>query len=132
VLKVGTSSNRWNFACRLKGDPQIHSTAFFNGPWGNRNLFKALAHAIQQFFRSGRAPYPVERTLLVSGVLDAAMWSRELAGCRINTPNLSWSYVAQDFTPFRETGASWKILTPATPEVTQFEPGDATLKEPSL
>jgi hypothetical protein len=131
VLKIGTSSNRWNFACRLKGNPQIHSTAFFNGPWGNRNLFKALSHAIQHFFRSGCAPYPVERTLLVSGVLEGAMWSRELGGCRINTPNLSWNYPAQDFASFRETGASWKVLTHATPEVTSFDPGDAALMKPT-
>lgn len=128
VLKYGTSSNRWNFACRVKGDPQIQATAIYNGPWGNRNLFKALSHAVQHFFRTGRAPYPIERTLLVSGVLDAAMWSHELHGCRINTPNLEWSYSPMDFSAFRETGASWQVLTRDTPEVKAFEPGDAGLK----
>lgn len=130
VLKYGTSSNRWNFACRLKGDPQIQATAMFNGPWGNRNLFKALSHSVQHFFRERRAPYPVERTLLVSGVLDAAMWSRELNGCRINTPNLEWSYAARDFSAFRETGASWQVLTRETPEEKVFEPGDEDLAKP--
>ena len=130
VLKYGTSSNRWNFACRLKGDPTIQATAMFNGPWGNRNLFKALSHSVQHFFRTRRAPYPVERTLLVSGVLDAAMWSRELNGCRINTPNLEWSYAARDFSAFRETGASWQVLTRETPEVKGFEPGDEALVKP--
>ena len=76
VLKVGRSSTRWNFACTLKGDPKPHATRFHVGPWQNRNLFKALSHAIQHHFRTGKAPYPVERTLLVSGVLDAAMHSR--------------------------------------------------------
>jgi hypothetical protein len=127
VLKVGASANRWNFACRLKGDPQIHATALFNGPWGNRNLFKALSHAAQDFFRERRAPYPVERTLLASGVLDAAMWSRELNGQRICTPNLEWSYSPTDFSAFRENGASWRRLTRDTPEVKVFEPGDAGL-----
>lgn len=130
VLKYGTSSNRWNFACRLKGDPQPHATAIFNGPWGNRNMFKALSHAAQQFFRERRAPYPVERTLLVSGVLDAAMWSRELHGCRINTPNLEWSYSPTDFSAFRETGASWQVLTRETVEEKGFEPGDEDLVKP--
>ncbi len=130
VLKYGTSSNRWNFACRLKGDPKIQATAMFNGPWGNRNLFKALSHSVQHFFRTRRAPYPVERTLLVSGVLDAAMWSRELNGHRINTPNLEWSYAARDFSAFRETGASWQVLTRETPEVKGFEPGDEALVKP--
>ena len=130
VLKYGTSSNRWNFACRVKGEPQIQATAMFNGPWGNRNLFKALSHSVQHFFRTGRAPYPIERTLLVSGVLDAAMWSHELKGRRINTPNLEWSYSPSDFSAFRETGASWQVLTRDTPEVKGFEPGDESLVRP--
>ena len=130
VLKYGTSSNRWNFACRVKGDPQIQATAMFNGPWGNRNLFKALSHSVQHFFRTGCAPYPVERTLLVSGVLDAAMWSHELKGCRINTPNLEWSYSPTDFSAFRETGATWQVLTRETPEKKGFEPGDEDLVKP--
>lgn len=124
VLKIGSSANRWNFSCRLKGDAKIHATAIYNGPWGNRNLFKALAHAIQHFFRTGKAPYPVERTLLVSGVLDAAMWSKELSGWRIDTPNLRLPYAARDFSAFRETGASWRVLTSETPEKKGFEPGD--------
>lgn len=130
VFKVGASANRWNFACRLKRDPKIHATALFNGPWGNRNLFKALSHSIQHFFRTSRSPYPVERTLLVSGVLDAAMWSRELNGCRINTPNLEWSYSPTDFAKFRETGASWQVLTRETAEEKTFEPGDEDLAKP--
>ncbi len=127
VLKYGTSSNRWNFACRVKGEPQIQATAMFNGPWGNRNLFKALSHSVQHFFRTGRPPYPVERTLLVSGVLDAAMWSHELKGCRIDTPNLEWCYSPTDFLEFRETGASWQVLTRDTLEEKGFEPGDENL-----
>lgn len=127
VLKVGSSANRWNFACRLKGDPKIQATAIFNGPWGNRNFFKALSHSAQHFFREGRAPYPVERTLLASGVLDAAMWSRELNGQPICTPNLAWSYSPTDFSAFRENGESWKVLTRETPEEKVFEPGDEEL-----
>ncbi len=80
VLKVGRSSTRWNFACTLKGDPKPHATRFHVGPWNNRNLFKALSHAIQHHFREGKAPYPVERTLLVSGALDASMHSRAKPG----------------------------------------------------
>ncbi|MEO1984165.1 MAG: hypothetical protein ABGZ24_26930, partial [Fuerstiella sp.] len=40
VLKVGSSSDRWNFACRLKSEVKPRATALFNGPWGNRCLFK--------------------------------------------------------------------------------------------
>lgn len=127
VLKVGASANRWNFACRLKGAQRIHATSIYNGPWGNRNLFKALSHSIQHFFRSGQAPYPVERTLLVSGILDAAMWSKELGGRAIRTPNLALPYAARDFAGFRESGASWRVLTPQTPEEKTLTPGDEEL-----
>ena len=88
VLKVGRSSTRWNFACTLKGDPKPHATRFYVGPWQNRNLFKALSHAIQHHFRTGKPPYPVERTLLVSGILDASHALAGRAGEVLKTPHL--------------------------------------------
>jgi hypothetical protein len=115
VLKVGQSSTRWNLACMLKGETQPRALRYYVGPWQNRNLFKALAHAIQQHFRTGQAPYPVERTLLVSGVLDASMHSRA-AGQAIQTPYLEFAYPARDFSALRERGASWKMVTEGTPE----------------
>ena len=89
------------------------ATRIFNGPWGNRNLFMALSHAIQDFFRTGKAPYPVERTLLASGVADAVM--RAAAdGKPVATPHLEFRYAARDFKAFRETGESWKIVEKRT------------------
>ena len=114
VLKVGRSSTRWNFACTLKGEAKPRATRFHVGPWQNRCLFKALSHAIQHHFRTGKAPYPVERTLLVSGILDAAMHARA-EGKAKKTPHLEFRYEARDFTAMREMGASWKIVTEATP-----------------
>ena len=116
ILRVGRSSGRWNFACMVKGDPKPHATLFYVGPWQNRNLFKALSYAIQHHFRSAKAPYPVERTLLVSGVLDASMHSRAKTGEVLNTPHLEFAYEARDFTALREMGESWKIVTETTPE----------------
>ena len=122
VLKRGSTSDRWNFACRLRGEARPLATAFYNGPWGNRNLFAALSHAILHCFKTGRSPYPVERTLLASGVLDAAMHSLA-AGEPIDTPQLEFAYRPQDFRDFRETGESWRVLTPDVPQPTGFEPG---------
>lgn len=121
VLKVGRSSTRWNFACRLKGDSKIHATSFYVGPWNNRNLFKALSHAIQHHFTNRRAPYPVERTLLVTGVLEAAMRSRR-SGMGIATPHLEFGYEPRDFSAMREMGASWKIITEDIPEPRGIDP----------
>ncbi len=124
VLKIGSTSNRWNFACRVRGESKPQATALFNGPWGNRCLFKALSHAIQYLFIHRKEPYPIERTLLVTGALDAAMQSHEQGGKPVNTPYLEFAYQPIDFRKLRETGASWKIITPKSPQSTRFEPGD--------
>lgn len=127
VIKHGRDSNRWNLALRMKGDPKPRATMFFNGPWGNRCLFKALSHAIQRFFIERKEPYPVERTLLAGGALDAAMHSHHEGGKPIDTPELKIRYAPVDFSPFRETGESWKLLTAETVEPQEFRPGDEPL-----
>lgn len=69
VMRIGDDNARWNFACRIAGESAPRSTRVVVGPWRNRYCFKAFANAIQQFCRTGSAPYPVERTLLVTGIL---------------------------------------------------------------
>jgi hypothetical protein len=120
VLKLGFSGTRWHFACKLAGEQEPRVTSHYVGPWRNRCLFMALAHAIQQFFVTGVAPYPVERTLLATGVLEAAVRSRA-ASERIATPHLDIRYQARDFRALRETGASWRVLTEETKETSSFE-----------
>ncbi len=124
LVKLGNTADRWNFACRLRGKSQPVATALFNGPWGNRCLFKALSHAIQHLFRTRSAPYPVERTLLATGVLEAAMTSFAQGGRAIKTPHLEFAYAPIDFRAMRERGDSWRIITSKTPQPADFEPGD--------
>lgn len=123
VLGVGSSATRWNFACRLDGEKEPRATRLYTGPWNNRNLFKALVHAISDHFKRGRAPYPVERTLLVTGALDALMESRHRGGVRVETPQLAFGYALADFRAMREMGASWKIITEGLPEPPGINPG---------
>jgi len=124
VAKVGNDANRWNFACQVRGESRPRSTALYNGSWGNRCLFKALSHAIQHLFVTGREPYPVERTLLTTGALEAAMQS--LAAAKpTDTPHLDVAYQPVDFGAFRESGASWKRITATTRQPVEFDPGDA-------
>jgi len=127
VLRVGSSANRWNFACRLRGETKPRATALYNGPWGNRCLFKALSHAIQHLFIHQEEPYPVERTLLVSGALDAAMHSHHRGNKPIDTPHLEFAYKPIDFRKMREMGGNWKIITSQTPQPLDFAPGDRKL-----
>ena len=116
VLRVGSSSTRWNFAALAVGDKEPRATSYYVGPWDNRNLFKALSHAIQFFFREKIAPYPVERTLLTTGALDAAMDSHLAKGKLIRTPHLEFAYSPTNFQGMREMGTTWKIITPDTPQ----------------
>lgn len=122
VVKIGQSGIRWNFACRLAGEPAPRAVRFDPGPWQNRNLFKALAHAIQWHFRHGRPPYPVERTLLTSGALEAAIDSHVAGGTVRPTPHLVRPYQPMDYSAFRERGASWKIIREETPQPRGIEP----------
>ena len=123
VLGVGTGGGiKWHFGCRIAGEPNPRLTSFYVGPWQNRNLFKALAHAIQAHFRERRAPYPVERTLLTTGALAAAMDSRFQGGRLVNTPHLAIRYKARDFRPMREMGETWRILTEDIPQPPGINP----------
>lgn len=68
-------------------------------PKPQRDHFSFLCNHIEYMFRSGKPSYPVERTLLITGVLDALHDSRAAGGQRIATPHLSdLGYVpAEDF-----------------------------------
>ena len=81
---------------------------------------------IQRMFLTGAAPYPVERTLLTTGALDALMRSRHGGGVRIETPYLEIPYSPSGIDPIHPTlprpvGAS----TEASPELLadHAEPG---------
>lgn len=117
VLAAATGGGvHWHFACKLVGEQKPRATSFYVGPWQNRNLFKALSHAIQTHFRERRVPYPVERTLLVTGILDAEIESRFQGGKPIDTPHLAIAYRPRDYRKMREMGATWKIITEDIPE----------------
>jgi len=48
----------------------------------------------EKFFETGKAPYPVERTLLTTGILDAVMDSHHRRGARVETADLDVRYAA--------------------------------------
>jgi hypothetical protein len=119
VLKIGYSGTRWNFACKLAGETQPRTTRFYVGPWNNRCLFMALSHAIQHLLVQRVSPYPVERTLLTTGALEAAVRSRA-AGRAVETPHLDIAYQPRDYRALREMGESWRVLTEDVKETYGF------------
>lgn len=77
-------------AVKPKGkDPQA---ALCYIPIENSNNFSMLVHGITQMIATGKAPYPVERTLLVTGALAGLMDSGYQNGKKLETPELKISY----------------------------------------
>jgi hypothetical protein len=81
----------YNIAVRVAGQG-IVSTQFFLPPPPNVTDSACLAAKIEQTFHAGSAAYPVERTLLTSGVLEACLHSRHKLNQRLETPQLAVSY----------------------------------------
>jgi hypothetical protein len=79
-----------DFCCavRLRNEPQPASCLFSLPPPPGARHFDCLAGSIEKMLETGQAPYPVERTLLTTGILEAAMESHRFRGTRLETPQL--------------------------------------------
>jgi hypothetical protein len=71
------------------GSESIVSTLIYLPAPPGARFFDPLVLRIEDFFRTQTAPYPVERTLLSGGILDAALESRVLGHRRIDTADLA-------------------------------------------
>ncbi len=72
----------------VRDHERVVSTLFYLPAPPGARFFDPLVLRIEDFFRTGRPPYPVERTLLTGGMLDALLESRLQEGRRIETPSL--------------------------------------------
>lgn len=79
------------FACRVAGQKKPESCLFWLPPPPGAAFLEALSSHVETFLATGKPPYPVERTLLTSGILDYALESR-VAGKRLETPDLNVNY----------------------------------------
>lgn len=69
-------------------DPIVSTLMYLPAPPG-ASFFNPMVLRIDEFFRTRKSPYPVERTLLTGGILDVACESRLKGGVTIETPELS-------------------------------------------
>jgi hypothetical protein len=98
VAMANGIADQFAFAARLRGQREPVATWFeLEGkrPYGH---FAHLTRAIEHMIHTGRPAYPVERTLLTTGVLDAAMHSLAGGGQRRETPELDLRYQPVDWT----------------------------------
>lgn len=92
------------FAYAARVDGQVHGIEFYlqnDGPFAH---FSYLCQNVQRFFASGKAPYTPERTLLTTGLIDAAMISRYEDHRVVETPYLDIAYQSYDELPARPQG----------------------------
>lgn len=89
----------WSETADGEGDTSYFATAHYTQearPFGH---FALLVQDIERMMFSGKPTRPVERTLLVTGILATAFQSKQQAGTRIETPYLEFSY---------RPGPSWR------------------------
>ena len=98
VIANGVVST-FGFACKLKGKSSPRATAFELQRGTPYRHFGHLLDAVEPMIRTGKPSYPVERTLLTTGILDAVMHSLAEGGRRIETPHLDIAYEPADW-PF--------------------------------
>jgi len=84
----------FTFAARLKGQAEPLSTLFYLPPNPNVVYSAALMAKVEEMFVTGKAPYPVERTLLTTGLVAAGMQSLASGQKRLDTPHLAVRYHA--------------------------------------
>lgn len=93
VLNLIEAISDFAFAATVDGYPDPVSTCFYLPAPPGANFFNPLTYNIERLF-SGEQPYPVERTLLTTTMLDLALRARHDKLPKIESPALGVSYQA--------------------------------------
>lgn len=106
VLELNGAIQGWSGAWRRPADRTVVATQFWTQEARPAAHFTLLLNGIESMVLNGRPAWPVERTLMSSGLLDALLQSGVQSGRTLPTPWLGWGYS----TPWR-----WKEPPPPPP-----------------
>jgi hypothetical protein len=96
VLMLAGYAQQWGAAVRLKGRAEPLAMQFVQDRSDAHSNFSHLSFMVEEHIIRGRSPYPLERTLLATGMIAAAMDSHYEDGRRIETPWLKIGYAPAD------------------------------------
>ena len=96
VAMANGVTSSWTFAANIKGQAKPAATWFAMQEKFPSGHFAYLLRAIEYMIHSGRPAYPVERTLLTTGIINAAMKSYATSK-PVETPHLHVEYKPTDW-----------------------------------
>jgi hypothetical protein len=86
----------FNFAAYVEGQRRPWSTQMYlpmpDGRTTLANFFSPLVNNAEKMYLSGKPTYPVERTLLTTGLTAAGVESLFQKGAKVETPHLAIKY----------------------------------------
>lgn len=106
LLTLNGAVAEWSAAWRY-GDDTVDSTLFSVQDARPFSHFTYLLMGVEKLMQTGQPAWPVERTLLTSGILDAVLISKSKGGKKIFTPYLDVTYTSQ---------FNWRQPPPSPPD----------------
>jgi hypothetical protein len=92
VFTLNNAVGEWAMAWREQGKAEPAGTLFWTQEARPLGHFTFLVRGIEEMIHTGRPTWPVERTLLTSGMMDFLLTSRHEGGRLIETPELAIRY----------------------------------------
>ena len=92
ALMLGDNGYISGFSYAQRRGESIDAMEYHTDSGPSIALFSYLGLNIEDFFLTGTAPTPLERTYLTTGILEAALISHSNSGARVETPHLEIAY----------------------------------------